>query len=87
MIDSKICPKCGAKWLGGQHYWSGGHTGNEVDLAGLVCNTHGDDTCINPQKGAVGGQTWEERAKMLEGMENEIRRMIDGLDEPPLAGV
>ena len=38
-MDRKECPKCGALWLNGQHYWSGtGKLGNELDLAGLVCN-------------------------------------------------
>ena len=38
-VDTKTCPKCGATWIGGQHYWSGtGKLGNELDLAGLVCN-------------------------------------------------
>ena len=36
-LDRKECPKCGAIWLGGEHYWSGtGVKGNEKDLAGLV---------------------------------------------------
>ena len=87
MIDSKICPKCGAKWIGGQHYWSTGATGNEKDLAGLVCNELSDEQCINPQKGAEGGMTWEERREKLELMQNEINRMIGGLDEPPSLGV
>ena len=51
--DTKTCPKCGATWIGGQHYWSGtGKLGNELDLAGLVCNNLGDETCINPCVGA-----------------------------------
>ena len=44
-VDTKTCPKCGATWIGGQHYWSGtGKLGNELDLAGLVCNNLGDET-------------------------------------------
>ena len=36
-LDRKECPKCGAIWLAGQHYWSGtGVKGNDLDLAGLV---------------------------------------------------
>jgi hypothetical protein len=31
--DTKECPKCGATWIGGQHYWSGtGKLGNELSL-------------------------------------------------------
>lgn len=61
-MESKVCPKCEATWIGGQHYWTGtGKLGNELDLAGLVCNKFGDETCINPCLGMEGGVTWEER--------------------------
>ena len=61
------CPKCGATWIDGEHRWSGtGVRGSEVDLAGLVCNKHGDETCINPQKGAVNGDNWDKRMEDLE---------------------
>jgi putative alpha-1,2-mannosidase len=44
-MDTKICPKCGATWIGGQHYWSGTQKeGDPHDLAGLVCNRFGDNT-------------------------------------------
>ena len=39
--------------------------GSERDLAGLVCNNLGDETCINPKKGQEGGDTWEERFKLI----------------------
>ena len=66
-IERKECPKCGALWINGQHYWSGtGKVGNELDLAGLVCNKLGDDTCINPCRGSEGGVTWEQRLTELE---------------------
>jgi hypothetical protein len=56
------CPKCGATWLNGQHYWSGtGKLGDPHDLAGLVCNKYGDFQCINPCKGSDSGDTWEKR--------------------------
>ncbi len=69
------CPKCGAVWINGQHIWSG--TGNqtqnsEADLAGLVCNTLGDHTCINPAKGDEGGVTWEKRLNNLSILEEEM---------------
>lgn len=61
------CPKCGALWINGQHYWSGtGKLGNELDLAGLVCNKLGNFQCINPKRGAEGGDTWTKRLEDLE---------------------
>ena len=60
-IDRKECPKCGATWIDGTHRWSTGKMGNELDLAGLVCNKLGDDTCINPKRGIDGGDSWEKR--------------------------
>ena len=66
-IERKECPKCGAIWINGEHYWSGtGKKGNELDLAGLVCNKLGDDTCINPCTGMEGVVTWEQRLTELE---------------------
>lgn len=65
-VERKECPKCGALWLNGQHYWSGtGKEGDPHDLAGLVCNKHGDETCINPCKGSDSGDTWEKRFNVL----------------------
>jgi len=73
-IERKECPKCGAVWLNGQHIWTGtGKKGNELDLAGLVCNSVDDDNCINPKKGMSGGDTWEKRLEFLEKSE-ELRR-------------
>ena len=66
------CPKCGAIWINGQHYWSGtGKLGNELDLAGLVCNNLGDNTCINPLKGSEGGDTWNDRYEMISKFKEE----------------
>ena len=66
-INRKECPKCGAVWINDEHYWSGtGKKGNELDLAGLVCNNLGDDTCINPCRGKDGGVTWKKRLAELE---------------------
>ena len=71
-FDNQTCPKCGATWIGGQHYWSGtGKLGNELDLAGLVCNNLGDETCINPCVGMAGGVTWEKRMSQLEDDESQ----------------
>jgi len=66
-LERKECQKCGALWINGEHYWSGtGKKGNELDLAGLVCNKLGDDTCINPCVGMEGGVTWTQRLTQLE---------------------
>lgn len=71
-LDRKECPKCGALWLNGQHYWSGtGVKGNDLDLAGLVCNKLGDDRCINPCRGQEGGDTWAKRLEDLSQQEEE----------------
>ena len=75
-MDTKICSKCGATWLEGQHYWSGtGNKGNELDLAGLVCNNLEDTTeCINPLRGERGGDTLEKRAEKLKDFDEELAR-------------
>ena len=68
-ITRAECPKCGAIWINGQHYWSGtGKVGNELDLAGLVCNNIGNFQCINPKKGFDGGDTWEKRMEDINSM-------------------
>jgi len=63
MPDSlRSCARCGACWVNGQHRWlNGNRPGNELDLAGLVCNRVNDPACINPARGQIGGQTWEGR--------------------------
>jgi hypothetical protein len=61
----------------GQLYWGTGKEGDPHDLAGLVCNDYGNEQCINPCKGSTSGDTWEKRAEMLKGVENEIQRMVD----------
>lgn len=68
-LERKECPKCKAVWINGQHIWTGtGRQGNELDLAGLVCNNLGDDTCINPSRGQDGGDTWAKRYEVLENV-------------------
>ena len=66
-MNTKTCQKCGATWIDDEHYWSGtGKKGNELDLAGLVCNNLGDNTCINPSRGMEGGVTWKKRLEELD---------------------
>ena len=73
------CPKCGALWINGEHYWSGtGKKGNELDLAGLVCNKLGNFQCINPKKGADGGDTWEKRFAELDKNGPEMDKDMRG---------
>lgn len=72
------CERCGAKWIQDQLFWTTGKQGREIDLAGLVCNRANDPACINPLKGAIGGDTWEKRAAQVdafgEGLAAEIKR-------------
>ena len=72
VFSSASCPKCEAKWIGGQLYWSTGKIGCPHDLAGLVCNQFGDETCINYCKGSTSGQTWEQRRKFIQAFEDEL---------------
>ena len=65
-LERKECPKCGAIWINGEHRWATGAIGNELDLAGLVCNKLGDTQCINPVRGQDGGDTWAKRLEELE---------------------
>lgn len=69
-LNRKECPKCNAIWINEEHYWSGtGNKGKELDLAGLVCNNLGDDTCINPSRGCEGGDTWEKRLEFIDSQD------------------
>ena len=61
----RVCPTCGACWLGKQMYWSTGQKGDPVDLASLVCRPYGDESCINPARDVPGGDTWEERSTFI----------------------
>ena len=77
-LETRECPKCQATWIGGQHYWYTGKKGNELDLAGLVCNNHGDETCINPCMGFEGGVTWKDRMTAAHLVtREECQEMID----------
>lgn len=80
-MDRVECPKCGAVWLNGQHYWSGtGAEGNEFDLAGLVCNEYGNEQCINPAKGSdasrMYGDSWAKRMETItDGFDDKHEEM------------
>jgi len=76
-MDNKQCPKCGAKWINGQLYWSTGKEASELDLAGLVCNNLGDDTCINELRGEAGGVTWEKRIEEVKRRLSEFEQSND----------
>jgi hypothetical protein len=66
-MNCNSCQRCGAQWIDGRHYWYTGKPGNELDLAGLVCNKINDPRCPNPKKGQSGGQTWEDRQAFIKG--------------------
>lgn len=79
-LKQEVCEKCGATWLNGEHRWTGtGAKGNELDLAGLVCNSIRKDDpdyskCINPKRGVDGGTTWEYRRGYVDGsFETEMK--------------
>jgi len=79
-LERKECEKCGAIWINGEHRWRGtGKTSNnsELDLAGLVCNKYADEKCINPVRGQDGGQTWEYRKGLVDGMLKERTSMLE----------
>ena len=68
-MDIRTCPKCLAKWMNGQHYWHTGAVGSDEDLAGLVCDQLGDDTCINPCRNTEhNGDTWEKRLNTIDSL-------------------
>lgn len=79
-MDCQTCPKCEARWLEGQLYWATGKPASELDLAGLVCNKYGDQTCINPCKGFDGGDTWAKRQEHLDAVMSEV----EGVKRPDL---
>ena len=78
--ELKMCPKCGAKWIDGQLYWSTGNKATMADLAGLVCDNLRDeqDKCINELRGTSHGvDTWEKRMAKMDEMEKEMRAQLD----------
>jgi len=90
-MSREECGKCGAVWINGQHMWATGNTGNEADLAGLVCNKLGDSQCINPLRGSEVGDTWDKRASDIErdfftkrdSLEKQRQRFKDEFGEDP----
>ncbi len=64
------CSVCQACWLGPHLFWSTGAHGNNLDLAGLVCNTAygGGHRCVNPARGQIGGDTWKQREAFIRGV-------------------
>jgi hypothetical protein len=79
-LERKECPKCGATWINGNHIWRGtANEGSELDLAGLVCNKLGDDTCINPAKGREGGTSWEYRSGFIDGAYAQKKKTMEDL--------
>jgi hypothetical protein len=77
-LERKECPKCGAVWMNGQHYWTGtGRVGDEQDLSNLVCRIADHPTCINPSytKGLVYSEkdTWEKRRTLIDKLTDEIQ--------------
>lgn len=77
-MNTRTCPKCGANWIDDQHFWTGTNKkGNETELASLVCDKFGDDSCINPAKGTTKGNGWEQRLNSME----ELKKDIDKINE------
>lgn len=75
-MNTKTCPKCGANWIDNQHYWTGTNKkGNDTELANLVCDKFGDDTCINPAKGSTKGDGWEQRLNSMEDLKKDIDKI------------
>ena len=73
-FELKVCPTCDARFMGNQHFWKTGKEGCPHDLAGLVCNNHGGEDCINPWRGSTSGMTWEKRLQEIERLQDEIDR-------------
>ena len=75
-LKREECPRCGALWLNGQHYWSTGAVGNEKDLSNLVCGQKDFNDCINPmhKNGHVYGEadSWEKRAALISKLDKEL---------------
>ncbi len=70
------CPRCGAIWMNGQHYWYTGREGDEETLHNLVCSKKDFFDCINPKRktGHIydNKDTWEKRAGKIKKLTEEI---------------
>ena len=70
------CPRCGAIWLNGQHYWKTGQRGDEETLSNLVCGLKDFHDCLNPshKRGHIYGEkdTWEKRSGRLKKISKEL---------------
>ena len=83
-LERRECPKCGATWINGKHMFRGtaaSYDRSELDLAGLVCNNLGDETCINPVKGQDGGTTWEYRSGYIDGVFEAKKKTMTDLND------
>ena len=75
LMNTKTCPKCGATWINEQHFWTGTNKqGDESELASLVCDKFGDNSCINQMKGTTKGDGWEKRFKNMDAIEKDIQK-------------
>jgi hypothetical protein len=76
------CPKCGATWLNGQHYWRTGARGDEETLSNLVCSTVDSPECINDKyvKGKIypNKDTWKKRSDFIN---TELKKRLDEWQE------
>ncbi len=79
-MNLKVCNKCGAQFMDGKLFWRTGKEGKKQDLAGLVCDKHGDDQCINDLRGTEhSGDTWEKRAAFIDGVTAGMKAAQDML--------
>jgi hypothetical protein len=77
-MNTTTCRKCGACWIDGQLHWASGKQASESDLAGLVCQPFGDDSCINPSKDDTTGDSWQKRKARMDLLEIEQRHGFPG---------
>jgi hypothetical protein len=77
-MNTSKCVKCGACWIDGQLHWSTGKPADEKDLAGLVCQSLGDENCINPSRDDTTGDTWQKRNARMDILEIEQRYGFPG---------
>lgn len=74
-MTCKICPKCEAKFMDGQLFWSTGQKGDPEVLANLVCDlpqVQRSGGCINKAKSNPSKDTWAKRQAYAEAMADEM---------------